>query len=53
MRPFATLLALAPLLACGPVRSTSALMDAEAQLDAARAAGGRTSAPYEFTEAEV
>ncbi len=53
MRPLATLLALAPLLACGPVRSTSALMDAEAQVEAARAAGARTSAAYEVTEAEI
>jgi hypothetical protein len=45
--------ALAPLAACGPVRSTSALLDAEAQLDAARTAGARTAAPYEYTAAEV
>ena len=55
MRLLATLLAaaLAPLAACGPVRSTSALIDAEAQLDAARAAGARSAAPYEYTSAEI
>lgn len=28
-------------------------MDADAQVEAARAAGARTAAPYEFTEAEI
>lgn len=56
MRLLATLLvaaALAPLTACGPVQSTSALIDADAQLEAARAAGARSEAPYEYTAAEV
>lgn len=56
MRLLATLLAiasLAPLGGCGPVQSTSALIDADVQLEAARAAGARTSAVYEYTAAEV
>lgn len=55
MRLLATLLAaaLAPLAGCGPVRSTSALMDAEAQLATAREVGAQARAPYELTAAEV
>lgn len=56
MRLLARLLlpaSLASLVACGPARSTSALMDADAQLEAARAAGARTGAVYEYTAAEV
>lgn len=45
--------ALAPLAACGPVRSTSALIDADEQLEAARTAGAQSKAPYEYTAAEV
>ncbi len=56
MRLLPTLLfpaALASLVACGPARSTSALMDADAQLEVARMAGARTEAVYEYTAAEV
>jgi hypothetical protein len=47
------LLALVALAACGPVQSTAALIDAEVELEAARAAGAPASAPYEFTGAEA
>jgi hypothetical protein len=53
VRLLATLLAAAALTACGPVQSTSALIDADVQLEAARAAGARTEAVYEYTAAEV
>lgn len=55
MRLLATLLvpAALALVACGPARSTSALIDADVQLEAARAAGARTEAVYEYTAAEV
>jgi hypothetical protein len=47
------LIALAPLAACGPVQSTGALVDADVEIEAARAAGAATSATYEFTSAEA
>jgi outer membrane biogenesis lipoprotein LolB len=46
-------LALAMLAACGPIQSTAALIDADVELEAARAAGASQSAPYEFTGAEA
>lgn len=46
-------LALAPLAGCGPIQSTSALIDADVQLEAARAAGAQSGAVYEYTAAEV
>jgi hypothetical protein len=46
-------LALATLAACGPIQSTAALIDADVELEAARAAGAAQSSPYEFTGAEV
>lgn len=48
-----TLTALALLAACGPIQSTSALIDADVELEAARAAGANTVAVYEYTAAEV
>lgn len=45
--------ALAPLAGCGPVRSTSALIDADVQLQAARTAGAQGAAAYEYAAAEV
>lgn len=45
-------LALAGALAltgCGPLRSTSLLLDADVQLEAARTADAAKFAPYEFT----
>jgi hypothetical protein len=47
------LLLLAPLAGCGPVQSTSALIDADVEIEGARAAGAATSATYEFTSAEA
>lgn len=45
--------ALALLGACGPVQSTSALIDADVALEAARAAGAPAAAAYEYTSAET
>ncbi len=57
MRPclalFAALLALAPLVGCGPIQSTGALIDAEVEVEGARAAGAATAAPQEFHSAEA
>lgn len=53
MRLVLALLAFATLTACGPVRSTAALIDAEVQLDSARAAGAPTTSLYEYTAAEA
>jgi hypothetical protein len=47
------LLALVTLAACGPIQSTAALIDADVQVEAARAAGAPQSSPYEFTGAEA
>jgi len=47
-------LAVVALLAgCGPIQTTSALIDADVEIEAARAAGAATSATYEFTAAEA
>jgi hypothetical protein len=55
-RSFRTLGAIAAtalgVAGCGPVESTSLLIDADVQLEAARAAGAAKTAPYEFTSAE-
>ncbi len=53
MRLVLALLALATLAACGPVRSTAALIDAEVQLESARAAGAPSTSLYEYTAAEA
>jgi hypothetical protein len=45
--------ALLLLAACGPIQSTSALIDADVAVEAARAAGAQTAAVYEYTSAEV
>lgn len=41
------------LTGCGPVQAGRALGAADAELEAARAAGAATTAPYEFTAAEA
>jgi outer membrane biogenesis lipoprotein LolB len=46
-------LAIATLAACGPIQSTAALIDADVEIEAARAAGADQSSPYEFTGAVV
>jgi len=38
---------------CGPTQSTALIMDADVQLEAARAADGPKLAPYEYTAAEA
>jgi hypothetical protein len=47
------LLAIATLAACGPIQSTAALIDADVEIEAARAAGAAQASPYEFTGAVV
>ncbi len=44
---------LGSLMACGPVKSTINLVDANAQLEAARTAGAEKQAPYEWTAANL
>jgi len=41
------------LSGCGPVKSTSNLLDAEVQIQAARTAGAEKLAPYEWTAANL
>lgn len=41
------------LAACGPVQSTSFLLDAEVQIEAAHTAGADKYAPYEWTAANL
>ena len=41
------------LSACGPVRSTAYLLDADVQIQAARTAGAEKYAPYEWTAANL
>ena len=53
MRLVLASLALAALAACGPVQSTAALIDADVELEAARAAGAALASPYEFYGAEA
>ena len=53
MRLLLALLVVATLAACGPVQSTAALVDADVAVEAARAAGAKNSAVYEFTGAEA
>lgn len=43
----------AAVCACGPVQSTSFLMDAETMLEAARTAQAEKLAPYEWTAANL
>jgi hypothetical protein len=47
------LLGLTFLAACGPVQSTSALIDADVEIEGARAAGAAATAAFEFTTAEA
>ena len=41
------------LAGCGPVKSTSHLLDAEVQIQAARTAGAEKLAPFEWTAANL
>ncbi|MEL7368380.1 MAG: hypothetical protein AAFN74_05680 [Myxococcota bacterium] len=47
------LLVVGTLVACGPITSTSRLIDAAAEVAAARTAGADQTAPYELATAEV
>lgn len=40
-------------LACGPIRSTVFIIDAEVQIQAAKTAGAEKLAPYEWTSANL
>ena len=42
-----------PRMGCGPTQSTALIIDADVQLESARAADGPKLAPYEYTSAEV
>jgi uncharacterized protein YceK len=53
VRLLLALLAVATLAGCGPIRSQSALTDAEVALEAARAAGASQSATLEYVSAEA
>jgi hypothetical protein len=53
VRLLLALLGLAFIAGCGPVQSTSALIDADVEIEGARAAGAQTSATYELTSAEA
>ncbi len=53
MRLALVVLALASLAGCGPIQSTASLIDADVELEAARAAGASATSPYEFTGAEA
>ena len=54
MKRLLTVVAVAGALSgCGPVKSTSHLLDAEVQIQAARTAGAEKYAPYEWTAANL
>ncbi len=53
MRLLLALLGLTFVAGCGPIQSTSALIDADVEIEGARAAGAQTAAPYEITTAEA
>lgn len=53
MRLVLAALLLLAVAACGPVHSTATIAEAEAELEAARAAGAERAAPYELTSAEA
>ena len=53
MRLAIATIALATLAACGPIQSTAKLIDAEVEIEAARAAGAPQSSTYEFVAAEA
>jgi hypothetical protein len=53
VRLFLALVGLTFVAGCGPIQSTSALIDADVELEGARAAGAPVTASYEFTTAEA
>jgi hypothetical protein len=52
-RRLTLLAALCALAGCGPTYSTSLILDADVQFEAARAADAAKYAPYEYTLAEA
>ena len=53
MRLVLAVIALAVVAGCGPIQSTASLIDADVEVEAARAAGAAASSTYEFTAAEA
>jgi len=53
VRLLLALLGLTFAVGCGPIQSTSALIDADVEIEGARAAGAQTAATMEFTSAEA
>lgn len=53
IRAMAVFAVLGALAACGPVRSTAFLIDADVQLEAAQTAGAEKHAPYDWTAANL
>jgi hypothetical protein len=54
MKKLTVLVAVAgALVACGPVKSTANILDAEVQIQAARTAGADKYAPFEWTAANL
>lgn len=52
-RLLALVAAAGALAGCGPLKSTTNLLDAEVQIQAARTAGAEKLAPYEWTAANL
>jgi Domain of unknown function (DUF4398) len=53
IRALVAFMAVAALVACGPVHSTALLIDADRQVEEARKAGAENDAPYEWTAATL
>jgi hypothetical protein len=53
VRSLLAVLLLAPLLACGPVQASRALVAADVELEGARSAGAPAAASQEFASAEA
>jgi hypothetical protein len=53
VRLLLALLGLTFVVGCGPAQSTSALIDADVEIEGARSAGAQAAAPYEITTAEA
>lgn len=53
MRPVLAFVVLGTLAACGPTLATKSIIQADIEIDAARAAGAEKNAPYEYYAAEA
>ena len=53
MRVVLATIAVATLAACGPVQTTSTLIDADVEIQAARTAGAARLSPYEYAGARA